>query len=437
MLLLLLACHVSLHGQDAQTWHQDADGDGYGSIGVWREEVEAPEGYIADGSDCDDGDPEVHPGAEVVCDNGKDDDCDGQEEYSQEAWPDADGDSYGRSEGGETRCTLDGWVTRDGDCDDTDPQVNPDHDEICDNEADNDCDGKVGCLDSNCFDPTCAEDCSDNHDNDRDGEVDCHDPDCVEDAACQENCADGLDNDLDGLLDCEDADCFVAPECQEDCTDGVNNDQDYKVDCWDPDCFGRDGCEEVMVQVLAGSGRVRGRRYFKRRSYWDISPGQTFTASATFHDVQGVAQAHGLQGSGLTSSCTWSLPALQLDPASGTNIDTIRGPTLWSPIVRSDLALGSGCPALAARGTTAFLPPGLMLQRVPGPLRSISSSHSYARTWYGGDTSVLWSTYHRGYGYSFWGTESITLTYVRSSSRTASWTLDLSSQRIRTWIPSP
>jgi hypothetical protein len=39
---------------------RDADGDG------WE-----------DGADCDDGNPEVHPGAVEVCDNGVDDDCDG------------------------------------------------------------------------------------------------------------------------------------------------------------------------------------------------------------------------------------------------------------------------------------------------------------------------------------------------------------------------
>ncbi len=42
----------------------DADGDGYLSM-------------AAGGDDCDDADPTVHPGAVEVCDNGKDDDCDG------------------------------------------------------------------------------------------------------------------------------------------------------------------------------------------------------------------------------------------------------------------------------------------------------------------------------------------------------------------------
>ncbi len=46
---------------DVDTGPTDADGDGW---------------TIADG-DCDDGNPDVHPGAEEICENGIDDDCDG------------------------------------------------------------------------------------------------------------------------------------------------------------------------------------------------------------------------------------------------------------------------------------------------------------------------------------------------------------------------
>ena len=47
----------------------DTDGDGYGDP--------ASGTCTHPGLDCDDGDPAVHPGAEEVCDNGVDDDCDG------------------------------------------------------------------------------------------------------------------------------------------------------------------------------------------------------------------------------------------------------------------------------------------------------------------------------------------------------------------------
>jgi len=49
----------------------DADGDGYSFCG----QVDASSGKLVN-VDCDDQDPNVHPGAQEVC-NGKDDDCDG------------------------------------------------------------------------------------------------------------------------------------------------------------------------------------------------------------------------------------------------------------------------------------------------------------------------------------------------------------------------
>jgi len=53
------------------------------------------------------------------------------------------------SYGGETDEDDDGWTT-DEDCDDTEPRVNPGHDEICDDGLDNDCDGLVDDDDDSC-----------------------------------------------------------------------------------------------------------------------------------------------------------------------------------------------------------------------------------------------------------------------------------------------
>jgi hypothetical protein len=57
--------------------YRDEDGDGYGDAG---ESLTAcggslPPGYVADGTDCDDANPAIHPGAAEAC-NGIDDDCD-------------------------------------------------------------------------------------------------------------------------------------------------------------------------------------------------------------------------------------------------------------------------------------------------------------------------------------------------------------------------
>ncbi len=62
---------------DAPTWFQDADGDGYGDITVSTTACTQPTGFVADATDCDDGEPLANPGEAEVCGDGIDNDCDG------------------------------------------------------------------------------------------------------------------------------------------------------------------------------------------------------------------------------------------------------------------------------------------------------------------------------------------------------------------------
>ncbi len=61
---------------DASTWYRDLDGDAYGDADHSQVQCDAPELYIPISGDCDDDDPEVHPGEYDACD-GIDNDCDG------------------------------------------------------------------------------------------------------------------------------------------------------------------------------------------------------------------------------------------------------------------------------------------------------------------------------------------------------------------------
>jgi hypothetical protein len=57
-------------------YYEDSDDDGYGNPASTTEACTAPEGYVEDSTDCDDSAGSVNPGADEVCDNGVDDNCD-------------------------------------------------------------------------------------------------------------------------------------------------------------------------------------------------------------------------------------------------------------------------------------------------------------------------------------------------------------------------
>jgi hypothetical protein len=96
------------------------------------------------GSDCDDSDPAVNPGASEICD-GIDNNCDGTADNNagEAYYPDVDGDGYGDDDAMVLSCTpIPGLLTTGGDCNDGDASVNPLGTETC-NGLDDDCDGEV------------------------------------------------------------------------------------------------------------------------------------------------------------------------------------------------------------------------------------------------------------------------------------------------------
>jgi len=215
----------------------DADGDSYVSDAC------------TGGDDCDDGDSAVNPGAAEVCDDGIDNDCDGDTDLDDSSCAgcttDADCDdsnpctddscdaantcqnvnntaacddgddctmndvcSEGTCAGEPLDADNDGFQPPQcggSDCDDDNAAVNPDADEICDDGIDNDCNG------------------------DTDGD----------DAACQ-GCpdadGDGFASDACGGTDCDDTNADVNPDAMEMCTDGIDNNCNGDTDLDDDEC---------------------------------------------------------------------------------------------------------------------------------------------------------------------------------------------------------
>ncbi len=187
----------------------DIDGDGFFDAS----NPHCAETYEADRLDCDEGDPEVNPGAtELACD-GIDNDCN---EETLDA-DDLDEDGY------------DACI----DCDDEDPEVSPGAEEVHCNDIDDDCD----------------ESTEDHEDADGDGWNNCDDcddgvaaisPSEVEtlcndiDDDCDELTPDDEDVDGDGVSycddDCDDDDAERYPGNEEICEDEIDNDCDDEVD---------------------------------------------------------------------------------------------------------------------------------------------------------------------------------------------------------------
>ena len=219
----------------------DEDGDGFDST-----------------VDCDDENVAIYPGAAETCD-GLDNNCDGEvDEGLISTWyADEDLDGYGDESSAQEACAAPaGHISTAGDCNDTNSQVHPGADEVCDG-TDNNCDGTLD--DANATDAStwyqdtdgdgwgvsttsttaCSApagfvlndgDCDDTNPSYHPGaqESDCADPN---DYNC-DGAVGWADGDNDGFAACEDCDDSSASvnEAAEEICDGADNDCDSEID---------------------------------------------------------------------------------------------------------------------------------------------------------------------------------------------------------------
>jgi hypothetical protein len=127
------------------SYYTDADGDGFGA-GSAMSSCSPVAGKVTNNQDCNDGNPNIKPGAQELC-NGVDDNCNGQVDDGltfSNYYPDADGDGYGNKQAtAQSACApVSGKVTNNSDCDDSRFGVHPGASEVC-NGLDDNCNGTV------------------------------------------------------------------------------------------------------------------------------------------------------------------------------------------------------------------------------------------------------------------------------------------------------
>lgn len=219
--------------------HLDFDHDGWCAVG---EDLNG-DGDCSDGgeqtgpSDAAPRDSTVSPGAFENCLDGKDNDQDGavdREDPDCTDAHDADGDGFcpiGQDLDGDGACAGPGENRAVTDCHDGDPEIGPGATEGCADWIDDDCDGDVDLLDTDCYwaldrdgDGFCGTGIDDTRDGDcldeaeRRFGADCDDTDRAVNPRAVEVCDDGMDNDCDGETDAHDTACPCTSA--EQCDDG-------------------------------------------------------------------------------------------------------------------------------------------------------------------------------------------------------------------------
>jgi hypothetical protein len=270
----------------------DGDGDGFDSVD-------------ANGTDCDDEDPTIYPGAEEIWYDGVDQDCNGISDYDQ------DGDGY------VSAAFIEDKKSGGGDCQDVDATIHPGAADVWYDGVDQDCDGH------NDYDQD-----GDGYSSDDYSGTDCDDSEASVNPLGEETW-NGADDDCDGFID-NDTDETSADIL----IDGSSSAESFGKSLTAGD-FNGDGAVEIVVGA-SGYNSGEGRITLFTAADWNSA---SDSSDATTIIESGLANA--TFGASLVNLGDWDGDGID-DLAVGAPTNTFSGQKAGSIFIFSGPDLASG-----------------------------------------------------------------------------------------------